>query len=53
MGKDHTLFSLVDGHVKFSKDKRRDRRFVSVEPLQTVSATAPAATQAAEQQLAV
>ena len=46
MGKDHTLFSLVDGHVKFFKDRRRNnRRMVSVEPLQTVSAT--------EQQVAI
>jgi ribosomal protein L27 len=52
MGKDHTLFSLVDGHVKFSKDKRRNklRRFVSVEPLAAVSATIP---QASEQQVAM
>ncbi|KAH7616131.1 hypothetical protein Ndes2526B_g08722 [Nannochloris sp. 'desiccata'] len=50
MGKDHTLFSLVDGHVKFFKDRRRNRRYVSVEPLHTISATAPAA---AEQQVAM
>ncbi len=29
MGKDHTLFALVEGHVKFSKGKG-DRAFVSV-----------------------
>jgi large subunit ribosomal protein L27 len=40
MGKDHTLFALIDGHVKFKKT--RDRTTVSVEP-----APAPAA-QAAE-----
>ncbi len=32
MGKDHTLFALVDGTVKFQK-KRDNKSFVSVEPL--------------------
>ena len=31
MGKDHTLFSLVDGTVVFRK-KRDNRSYVSVEP---------------------
>ena len=31
MGKDHTLFALVDGIVKFIK-KQNDRSYVSVEP---------------------
>ena len=31
MGKDHTLFALVDGKVFFTK-KRNDRSYVSVEP---------------------
>lgn len=31
MGKDHTLFALVDGFVKFSKG-RKDRSYVSVVP---------------------
>jgi large subunit ribosomal protein L27 len=31
MGKDHTLFALVDGTVTFRK-KRNDKSFVSVEP---------------------
>ena len=31
MGKDHTLFALVDGKVVFTK-KRDTRSFVSVEP---------------------
>jgi large subunit ribosomal protein L27 len=31
MGKDHTLFALVDGTVTFRK-KRNDRSYVSVEP---------------------
>ena len=32
MGKDHTLFALIDGTVVFNK-KRNDRSYVSVEPL--------------------
>jgi large subunit ribosomal protein L27 len=32
IGKDHTLFALVDGNVVFRK-KRDDRSFVSVEPV--------------------
>mgnify|MGYP000734098769 FL=1 len=31
MGKDHTLFALADGTVKFQK-KKNDRSYVSVEP---------------------
>jgi large subunit ribosomal protein L27 len=30
MGKDHTLFALVDGTVKFSK-KRNNKSYISVE----------------------
>ena len=33
MGKDHTLFALVDGVVKFKKG-RKDRSYVSVIPVQ-------------------
>lgn len=29
MGKDHTLFALIDGTVKFTK-KRNDKSFVSI-----------------------
>jgi large subunit ribosomal protein L27 len=32
LGKDHTLFALIDGKVVFRK-KRDDRSFVSVEPV--------------------
>lgn len=32
MGKDHTLFALVDGVVQFRR-KRNDRSFVSVVPV--------------------
>ncbi len=33
MGKDHTLFALTNGVVKFTKG-RKDRSYVSVEPVQ-------------------
>lgn len=33
MGKDHTLFALVDGHVKFTK-KQNNRSFVSILPVE-------------------
>lgn len=32
IGKDHTLFALVDGIVRFSR-RVKDRSFVSVEPV--------------------
>ena len=32
MGKDHTIFSLIDGHVKFKEHKGK-KMFVSVEPI--------------------
>ena len=32
MGKDHTLFALVDGTVQFKKGQR-DRSFVVIEPI--------------------
>jgi large subunit ribosomal protein L27 len=32
MGKDHTLYALVDGHVKFSVRGALNRHTVSVEP---------------------
>jgi len=33
MGKDHTIFAMVDGTVVFRK-KRDNRSFISVEPIQ-------------------
>lgn len=33
MGKDHTLFSLIDGTVTFKKG-RKNRSFVSVNPIE-------------------
>ncbi len=42
MGKDHTLFALIEGTVMFRK-KRKNRSFVSVEPVVDVAvADAPA-----------
>ncbi|MDC1260373.1 50S ribosomal protein L27 [Pseudomonadota bacterium] len=32
MGKDHTIFALVDGHVKF-KELKDKKMFVSVDPI--------------------
>ena len=31
IGRDHTLFALIDGHVKFAKKGPKNRMFVSVE----------------------
>ncbi|MGM0421658.1 MAG: 50S ribosomal protein L27 [Pseudomonadota bacterium] len=39
MGKDHTLFALVDGQVKFNRS-RNDRSFVSIVPEGEISAAA-------------
>jgi large subunit ribosomal protein L27 len=33
MGKDHTLFAMIDGKVKFTK-KRDNKSYVSIEPLE-------------------
>ena len=35
MGKDHTLFALIDGTVKFRR-KKNDKSFVNIVPLETV-----------------
>jgi large subunit ribosomal protein L27 len=40
MGRDYTLFALVDGTVKFSR-KRGDRRIISVLPAERARAEAP------------
>jgi large subunit ribosomal protein L27 len=40
MGKDHTLFALVEGHVKFAIKGERRRRTVSIVPAVSI---APAA----------
>jgi large subunit ribosomal protein L27 len=34
LGKDHTLFALVDGQVRFAVKGERNRSTVSIEPLQ-------------------
>ena len=50
IGKDHTLFALIDGTVMFQK-KRKNRSYVSVDPVvdvDTAVAEAPAAEKKAE-----
>ncbi len=37
MGKDHTLYALVDGVVTFHK-KRNNKSYVSIQPVQTAEA---------------
>ena len=37
MGKDHTLFALVDGIVTFTR-KKNDRSYVSIEPVAAAEA---------------
>jgi large subunit ribosomal protein L27 len=37
LGKDHTLFALVDGHVEF-RTKTKGRIFVSVQPMSQAAA---------------
>jgi large subunit ribosomal protein L27 len=34
LGKDHTLFALIDGQVRFAVKGERNRSTVSIEPLQ-------------------
>jgi large subunit ribosomal protein L27 len=41
MGKDHTLFALVDGNVVFRK-RKKNRSYVSVEPFEVETAVAEA-----------
>ena len=38
VGKDHTLFALVDGHVKFVRKGEHNRQFVNITPLNTAEA---------------
>lgn len=33
IGKDHTLFAMIDGTVKFTK-KRNNKSFISIEPVE-------------------
>lgn len=41
MGRDHTIYSLIEGRVKFSRDPRTKRRYISVEPLGPPPAALP------------
>ena len=34
MGRDHTLFTLVDGRVSFTRNRKSDRKSVSVLPME-------------------
>lgn len=34
MGRDHTIYALIEGNVKFFKDRRRNRRIINVLPPQ-------------------
>lgn len=38
LGKDHTLFALVDGKVHFSIKGEKSRKYVNVEPITTAAA---------------
>ncbi len=38
MGKDHTLFALVDGRVKFGHKGEFNRQYVNVTPLESAEA---------------
>ena len=39
-GRDHTIYSLIEGRVQFSRNPRTKRRFISVEPLEGPAAAA-------------
>jgi large subunit ribosomal protein L27 len=43
IGKDHTLFALIDGEVKFEWWKQPDRKKVSVYPAEVATAATSAA----------
>ncbi|PSC72759.1 50S ribosomal L27 [Micractinium conductrix] len=45
MGRDHTIYALIEGRIKFSRHPRTKRRFISVEPLEAAAAPAVAALQ--------
>ncbi|WP_419800736.1 50S ribosomal protein L27 [Mucilaginibacter sp.] len=47
IGRDHTLFAMVDGQVMFKK-KADNRSYVSVIPFETADVAQPAATQPIE-----
>jgi large subunit ribosomal protein L27 len=38
MGKDHTLFALVDGQVLFGRKGEHNRQFVNITPLKSAEA---------------
>ena len=42
MGKDHTIYALVDGYVKFTK-KKDSKSFISIIPFDSIEEQAPVA----------
>jgi hypothetical protein len=63
-GRDHTIYSLIEGRVRFSRDARTKRRYISVDPPLDLDTAAgaqqqqqqrlvPAATQQLQQQPAL
>jgi large subunit ribosomal protein L27 len=45
LGKDHTIFAMTDGVVKFQK-KKNDRSYVSIIPVEAVAAKAEVVAEA-------
>ncbi len=45
LGRDHTLFALVEGHVVFKK-KANKKSYVSIEPIAVEAESAPAMVEA-------
>lgn len=43
LGRDHTLFALIEGVVKYER-KGKDRKQVSIAPIEAAGAVAPAAS---------
>jgi large subunit ribosomal protein L27 len=43
IGRDHTLFALVDGHVKFTENTRMGRKYVNILPLEGLTEVAEGA----------
>lgn len=39
MGKDHTIFALVNGRVRFQLDRQRKRKYIHVDPVPQMAQT--------------
>jgi large subunit ribosomal protein L27 len=46
LGKDHTLYALVDGNVSFRVKGERQHKYANVEPAQDAASRAPATSAA-------